>query len=86
MINRTWTTSRAQTTVTTWTCRIAHRPASFAGGWWGFADALGHWLHLPRWVMRPICDHFDIAVGIPRTDLIEMDYLRRGKRTPWWLR
>ncbi len=79
-------TSSAKNVVVTYTARIAHRPAYFMGGWWGVADALGHKLHLPRWAMRPICDHFDIAVGIPKADLVEMDYVRQGRRVPWWLR
>ena len=81
----TWTSS-VQNVVVTWTCRIAHRPPSMAGGWIGFVDAIGHKLHLPRWIMRPVCDLFDVAVGIPKADLIYMDYTRNGKRTPWWLR
>lgn len=51
--------------------------------WIGVLDAVGHILHLPRWIMRPICDHYDILLGISREDLIEMDY--NGK-APWWLK
>jgi hypothetical protein len=80
------TYSAVQNVVVTWTARLAHRPPEFAGGWLGFADALGHKLHLPRWIMRPICDLYDIEVGIPKEDLIRMDYTMKGLRTPWWLR
>ena len=81
---RTWTTnSSVQNVVTNWTMRVSHRPAAFVGGWWGFLDALGHKLKLPDLFMRPICDHYDIAVGIPRDDLVAMDY---DGNAPWWLR
>jgi hypothetical protein len=65
----------------TWTkvYRRAHRSA----GWWGVFDTLGHQLHLPRLLMKPICDHYDITLGIPRDDIIAMDY---NGRAPWWLR
>ena len=82
---KTFTSSTANV-VFTWTARITHRPASSVAGWWGVADTIGHKLHLPNWLMKPICDHFDIAVGIPKSDLIYMDYTREGKRVPWWLR
>jgi hypothetical protein len=78
-----WTTTSAQNVVATITMRLSHRPAHFAGGWWGFLDALGHRLRLPSRVMRPICDHFDIAVGIPKEDVVRMDY---DGKAPWWLR
>lgn len=74
--------SNVQITYTGWRRRL-HRAS--ADGWWGILDALGHELHLPRWLQHPICDRFEIAVGIPREDLIRMDYTSKGKRTPWWL-
>ncbi len=78
----TWT-STAHNVVLTWTARVVHTPCA---SWLGIADALGHKLHLPRWLMRPVCDLYDIEVGIPKEDLIYMDYTHRGKPTPWWLR
>ena len=50
-----------------------------------FLDRWGHRMHLPQAIMRPICDWYDIQVaGIPKDDLIAMDYADR--KTPWWLR
>lgn len=81
---RTWTSTAsnlAMTWATNW-CRHSWQSC----GWWGIFDQVGHNLHLPRWLQRPLCDRYEIAAGIPREDLIEMDYTRNGKRTPWWLR
>ena len=36
--------------------RIIHR-------FWMWADTLGHKLRLPCWLMRPICDRYDISLG-----------------------
>lgn len=86
MRSYTITSSSASNITTTFTARLSHRPAHWTGGWWGLADAVGHKLKLPRRIMRPICDHYDIAVGIPKGDLIAMDYTSRGQATPWWLK
>lgn len=81
-VNTNVTSSSTQniTCTMTWRQRLAHPTY---GGWWGVLDRLGHQLHLPNVIQRIICDRYEIAVGIPREDLIEMDY--KG-RAPWWLR
>lgn len=76
-------TSNVSITWTQWSRRLH---CGYQDGWWGVVDALGHLLHLPVWLQRPLCDRFEIAIGIPKDDLIEMDYARNGKSTPWWLR
>jgi hypothetical protein len=79
-------TSSLHNVSVTWTTRISHRPVAWRGGWLGFVDAIGHRLNLPSRLMRPICDLYDIWAGIPKADLIAMDYIAQGKRVPWWLR
>jgi hypothetical protein len=82
-MNRTSSTSSV-TARMTW--RLAHRPACLIGGKWGLLDWMAHAVHLPAFVMRPICDRYDIAVGITKEELIFMDYTRNGRKVPWWLR
>ncbi len=64
-----------------WTRKIHTR-----GSWLGLLDTLGHRLGLPAPLMKPVCDWYDIQLGIPKADLIYMDYTHKGKPTPWWLR
>jgi len=82
--NRFYTGTSFSNTTLSWTSLIRqrrHLPTH--GGWWGVADAVVHALKLPRAITRPVCDHYEIAAGIPKSDLIEMGY--KGV-APWWLR
>lgn len=79
--HNSYTSSASNTTLSWARIRRIHLPAP--GGWWAVADALVHRLHVPRKFARPVCDRYEIAVGIPRRDLITMDY---GGKAPWWLR
>lgn len=85
--NVVYTTSGVSNVSISWgRLRTRHLPSAF--GWWGIFDALGHKLGVPQFfgplpLMRIVCDHYEIAAGIPREDLVEMDY--KG-RAPWWLR
>lgn len=36
---------------------------------WGFLDGVGHLLHLPDRVQRPLCDRFDLALGMKPEEL-----------------
>lgn len=49
---------------------------------WERIDSWGHRLHLPRWIMRPLCDYTDISLGMSKKSIIKGDY--KGK-APWWL-
>lgn len=78
------TTSTSSNVTATWTGRF--RQSHHWAGWIGLVDQIGHMLHLPRWAMKPVCDLYDIRAGIPKADLIYMDYTHCGRKAPWWLR
>ena len=51
---------------------------------WASVDKWGHRLHIPKRIMRPVCDMYELSLGI-YLEQITPDYADR-KRLPWWLR
>ena len=38
-------------------------------GFWYWLDTLAHKLHLPGFLLGPICDQYDLSLGITREEL-----------------
>jgi hypothetical protein len=32
-------------------------------GWWARLDTLGHALHVPQFILRPVCDRFEASLN-----------------------